>query len=83
MWHSNQKGAIDWLDWDYLNCVTRPAARARTVDLLATKGNQRIASETETGKSDSVANVQKCLDAGMDMVIVVAISRASEMHLFG
>ena len=53
-----------------------PVGGGKTVDLLATKGGRRIAFEIETGKSDAFANVRKCLNAGVDEVIVVALSAA-------
>jgi hypothetical protein len=49
----------------------------KTIDIVTTRDGKRIAFEIETGKSDPGANVQKCLDAGLDRVIVVATS-ASE-----
>jgi DNA-binding MarR family transcriptional regulator len=52
----------------------------KTIDLVATKGDKRIAFEIETGKSDAAGNVKKCVDAGMDDVVVVATSaRVREM----
>jgi DNA-binding MarR family transcriptional regulator len=43
----------------------------KAVDLVATKGDERIAIEIETGKSDPEANVRKCREAGFEMVDVV------------
>ena len=42
------------------------------VDLLATKGNRVIAIEVETGKSDIVANIQKCLAGGVPRILIAA-----------
>jgi hypothetical protein len=53
-----------------------PVGGGKTIDLLATKDGQRLAVEVETGKSDATANVQKCLDAGVDQVLVVTTSPA-------
>ena len=56
-----------------------PIGGGKTIDLLAERGGKRIAFEVETGKSDAAANVRKCLEAGMDNVVVVPIShRAKE-----
>jgi hypothetical protein len=51
-----------------------PVGGGRTIDLVATRNGDRIAFEIETGRSDAVANVRKCLEAGMDRIIVVAVS---------
>jgi sugar-specific transcriptional regulator TrmB len=39
------------------------------------KDGKQIAFEVETGNSDAVGNIKKCLDAGLDRVVVVATSR--------
>jgi hypothetical protein len=52
-----------------------PVGGGKTVDLLAVRGGKRIAFEVETGNSDAAANARKCLDAGVDQVVVVATSR--------
>jgi len=44
--------------------------RGHTVDLLATRGKERIAIEIETGKSNHIANAQACL-ANKDITTVV------------
>jgi hypothetical protein len=49
----------------------------RTIDILAVKDGQRIAFEIETGKSDVTANVNKCLNMGIDRIIVVTTSSAA------
>ena len=51
-----------------------PVGGGKAIDLVATKDGQRIGFEIETGKSDAAANVRKCLDAGMDRVVIVATS---------
>lgn len=45
--------------------------QGKAVDLVATKGNRRIAIEIETGKSNVENNVKKCKEAGFDEVMVV------------
>ena len=52
-----------------------PIGGGKTIDLLAERDGKRTAFEVETGKSDAAANVRKCLDAGMDSIVVVATSR--------
>ena len=58
-----------------------PVGGGKTVDLLAVRGGKRIAFEVETGNSDAAANARKCLDAGVDQVVVVATSRAAYERL--
>lgn len=41
------------------------------VDVVANFNGKRIAVEIETGKSDAIKNIRKCLDAGFDMVYIV------------
>ena len=43
----------------------------KTIDLEVRKGNKVIAIEIETGKSDVIGNIKKCLKAGYESVICV------------
>lgn len=58
-----------------------PAGDGKTIDLLAIKKDKKIAFEIETGKSDAVANVRKCLKTGMDRVIIIATSALARNKL--
>jgi len=58
-----------------------PVGGGKTIDIAAERGGKRIAFEIETGKSDAAANVRKCLDAGMDKVVVVATSKAVQNRI--
>jgi len=49
----------------------------KAVDLVATKGGERIAIEIETGKSDIQGNVRKCREAGFDKVVSVRTKPAN------
>jgi len=51
-----------------------PLGQGKSVDLVAEKDGKRIAIEIETGKSDAVYNVRKCLEAGFDEIICVCVS---------
>ncbi|MCP4259346.1 MAG: ATP-binding protein [Planctomycetes bacterium] len=51
-----------------------PVGGGKTIDIVAAHDDKRIAFEIETGKSDAAANVRKCLDAGLNKVVVVATS---------
>ncbi len=60
-----------------------PVGGGKTIDIVATRNSKRIAFEIETGKSDVAANVRKCLDAGLNKVIVVATSALVRDKLSG
>jgi hypothetical protein len=47
-------------------------------DIIVKNHNKRIAVEIETGKSDVIANIQRALKAGFDLVICVATNRYVE-----
>ena len=51
-----------------------PVGEGKTVDLVARGKGKTIAIEIETGKSDAVANIHKCLAAGFDEVISATTS---------
>ena len=44
------------------------------IDLVALKGDEILAIEIETGKSDVVGNIEKCLKVGFEKVVVVAVN---------
>jgi Holliday junction resolvase len=50
-----------------------PVGGGKAIDIVAVKDGKRIAFEIETGESDVTANIEKCLDADMDNVVVVAV----------
>jgi len=58
-----------------------PIGEGKTVDLVAQKGKRRLAIEVETGKSDVVANVRKCLAAGFVNVVVFAVDKKVKRSL--
>jgi hypothetical protein len=47
--------------------------KGKAVDLVAQKADERIAIEIETGRSDILANITKCLEAGFEKVKVTAV----------
>ena len=51
-----------------------PIGGAKAIDTIAADGNNRIAFEIETEKSNVLANIQKCRDAGIDRIVIVATS---------
>jgi hypothetical protein len=58
-----------------------PVGGGKTIDLVAERDGKGIAFEIETGKSDAASNVQKCLDAGIGHVVVVATSEDARRTL--
>ncbi|MFC1718470.1 ATP-binding protein [Candidatus Poribacteria bacterium] len=53
-----------------------PIGNGETVDLAIIGKNKKIAIEIETGKSDAVGNIRKCLAAGFEVVSVATNERA-------
>jgi len=47
----------------------------KSVDVVAEKDGKRIAIEIETGKSDSLYNIKKDLEAGFDEVVIVILDQ--------
>lgn len=47
----------------------------KAMDLLATKGMEKIAIEIETGNSDVRKNNRKCKEAGFEKVKVIQLNR--------
>lgn len=45
-----------------------PIGNGETIDLAIIGKNNKIAIEIETGKSDAIHNIRKCLDAGFEVV---------------
>jgi hypothetical protein len=50
-----------------------PVGEGKTIDLVAVKDGKKIAIEVETGKSDALGNIRKCLDAGFDSVVCLTV----------
>ncbi len=50
----------------------------RAVDVVAEKDGKRIAIEIETGKSDSLYNIRKDLEAGFEEVLVIALDKRTK-----
>ncbi len=48
-----------------------PIGEKKAVDLVARKGNDRIAIEIETGKSDFEENIRKAKEAEFENIVVV------------
>lgn len=53
----------------------------KSVDIVAEKDGKKIAVEIETGKSDSVYNIKKDLEAGFDEMVIIALSEDTEKRL--
>lgn len=47
-----------------------PIGNGKSVDILVSVGDKRIGIEVETGKSDFKSNIRKCLESGIDKVLV-------------
>ena len=53
-----------------------PIGNGETVDLAIIGKTKKIAVEIETGKSDAIKNIRKCLDAGFEVVSMATNSDA-------
>lgn len=53
----------------------------KPVDVVAEKDGKRNAIEVETGKSDSIYNIRKDLEAGFDEVVVVALDEKTKKKI--
>jgi hypothetical protein len=60
----------------------RPAAIGGRVDVLATRGRERIAIEVETGKSDVVENVRRDLRSGYTHLFITTTTEEAWMNTF-
>jgi hypothetical protein len=52
-----------------------PVGGGKTIDVVAERNGKRTAYEIETGKSDVPGNVRKCLEVGINRVVIVALTR--------
>ncbi|MGA2916618.1 MAG: DUF87 domain-containing protein [Sedimentisphaerales bacterium] len=53
-----------------------PVGDGKAIDIVAERDDKQIALEIETGNSDVQTNIEKCLNAAFDKIIVVATSDA-------
>jgi hypothetical protein len=58
-----------------------PIGSGKTVDIVAEKNGHKIAIEVETGRSDTVKNVEKSIRNDFDKVIVVSTSEWEKSRL--
>lgn len=58
-----------------------PLGEGKAVDLVAEKGAQRVAIEVETGRSDPVANVEKCQAHGFDRILLIATTEKAQRRV--
>ncbi|MCD6296983.1 MAG: hypothetical protein J7M30_07500 [Deltaproteobacteria bacterium] len=54
-----------------------PLGEGKAVDLVATKGDERVLIEIETGKSHEKENVRKCKEAGFNTVKIIRTACSS------
>ncbi|MFC1551922.1 hypothetical protein ACFL6P_05080 [Candidatus Latescibacterota bacterium] len=72
------KYAEKYRDKGYNVTLEEPVGGGKTVDLTAKKDNKKIALEIETGRSDILANVKKCLENDFDKIVIVATTEQAE-----
>jgi len=49
--------------------------------LRSYENKQEIAVEIETGQSDTLGNIRKCLDSGFDKMVVVAVEKSTQERI--
>jgi hypothetical protein len=54
--------------------LEKPIGSGKTIDIVISKNGSSAAIEIETGKSDAVENIRKCLDAGYDRIYCLAVN---------
>ncbi len=59
----------------------KPIGEGKTVDVVATKNNKHVAIEIETGRSDILININKCLQYSFDKIILVAVNEQAETKI--
>ena len=62
-------------------CDEYPIGQGKTIDLVVSRGEERMAIEVETGRSDVAGNIDKCLEAGFERVVVAAVTPAVKRRL--
>ena len=62
--------------------IESPIGEGKTVDIVAYKGEEKIAVEIETGKSDVFENILKNLNGGFSKIIIVPLSDKIERKYF-
>jgi hypothetical protein len=55
-----------------------PIGSGETIDLVIIGKNRKIDVEVETGKSDTIHNIRKCLDMGFEVISVATSKTAME-----
>lgn len=65
--------------------LEKPIGQGKTVDMVVSDAVRTIALELETGNSDSVYNIRKCVEAGFERVLSVSLCKSvldkTEMQL--
>jgi len=68
-------------DKGYKTILEEPIGNGKSIDLVAYKDNIKIAFEIETGRSDILANINKCLDLNYDHIILVATNNKAKTKI--
>ena len=68
-----QEKLVEFFESKGFNAEKEVYTEGHHVDVVARNALESIAMELETGKSDVVANVDKCLSSGFDKVYSVAL----------
>ncbi|MDD5551320.1 MAG: DUF87 domain-containing protein, partial [Candidatus Omnitrophica bacterium] len=61
--------------------IEKPIGEGKAVDIVISMGDETIAVEVETGKSDAMENVNKCLNTGFKEIMVIATCREAYQRI--
>jgi Holliday junction resolvase-like predicted endonuclease len=61
--------------------IESPIGEGKTVDIVAYKGEEKIAVEIETGKSDVIENFLKNIDESFSKIIFIPLTKMAEKEL--
>jgi Holliday junction resolvase-like predicted endonuclease len=61
--------------------IESPIGEGKTVDIVAYKGEEKIAVEIETGKSDVIENLLKNIDESFSKIIFIPLTKMAEKEL--
>jgi len=89
---SSKRGGLEHLYWvneiyrglksyGYDVKLEEPVGNGEAVDIVVVGEKKRVAIEIETGKSDAIHNIRKCLKAEFDFVISLATNKRIEAKL--
>lgn len=66
----------------YIVTKEYPIGNGQSVDLVAQNDNKKIAIEIETGRSDILRNIEKCIAEDFQKIMVIATNDQAELKIY-